>query len=415
MSQSFSLKENINKMLKCFKDSDFDTAVNLAECIIKDDQKNSTPYKILSLIYLKRNDLVLAKKFSEQALEINNTDPDIFRNLAYINFITGNLDKAEKFYKETIKLKPNCTHSMYEYGLVLNKLKKYSEAEQIYKNSLNFTKDNAKIYFNLALSQYHLNKILEAEKNYITAIELKPDYLIAYYNLAITQKKLNKLEDAIKNNQKALEIKPDYIPAKHNLNLILRLKDLLKEIPRENLNKEIKLDPDPLILTRSVEKELLDTLCDLKFPTIEKTIGGPLFGQGLTSNYQLFNNDIPIIKKLEQDLTRIVSEKLNSKIYIMDSFYNILKAGSGSKVHNHIGDFDENNKIDNRKYSLVYYLSVGNQYSSQPGILRLYEPNKNILPSDEMIIIWPAWRKHSSSYNGDKDRLMIGINFYILK
>ena len=63
---------------------------------------------------------------------------------------------------------------------------------------------------------------------------------------------------------------------------------------------------------------------------------------------------------------------------------------------------------------MVYYLSVGDQDSSQPGILKLFDPEEDVLPSDGMIIIFPADRYHSAAYNGTKDRIIIGINFYTI-
>ena len=67
-----------------------------------------------------------------------------------------------------------------------------------------------------------------------------------------------------------------------------------------------------------------------------------------------------------------------------------------------------------QKYSLVYYLSVGDQNCSEPGILKLYDPSDDILPCEGMIVIIPAGRRHSAVYGGEKDRVIIGINFYSL-
>ena len=101
-------------------------------------------------------------------------------------------------------------------------------------------------------------------------------------------------------------------------------------------------------------------------------------------------------------------------LWFFDSFFNILRAGGGTKPHDHIIPFDKRTNLEDQKYSLVYYLSVGDQNCNEPGILKLYEPDKEILPSDGMIVIIPANRKHSAIYNGKKDRIMIGCNFYSL-
>ena len=109
-------------------------------------------------------------------------------------------------------------------------------------------------------------------------------------------------------------------------------------------------------------------------------------------------------------------EALKSDIYIYDSFFNILSAGGGTTPHAHLTTLDRNIALDlgKQKYSLVYYLSVGDQNCSEPGILKLYEPGEDILPCEGMITIIPASRMHSAVYGGKTDRVMIGVNFYSL-
>ena len=107
-----------------------------------------------------------------------------------------------------------------------------------------------------------------------------------------------------------------------------------------------------------------------------------------------------------------MSEAVNSDIFIIETFFNILRQDSGLKIHTHLNKFDEKHDLINQKYSLTYYLSVGDQKCSEPGVLKLYDPLEEILPSPGTIAIFPATRKHSVVYNGKTDRVMIGINFY---
>ena len=57
---------------------------------------------------------------------------------------------------------------------------------------------------------------------------------------------------------------------------------------------------------------------------------------------------------------------------------------------------------------------TGDQKCSEPGILKLYDPIESYLPMNGMMIMFPADREHSAKYNGNKDRMIIGINFYAL-
>jgi hypothetical protein len=107
-----------------------------------------------------------------------------------------------------------------------------------------------------------------------------------------------------------------------------------------------------------------------------------------------------------------MKKSVGSDIYIAESFFNILSARSGTTPHRHLEPFDKAYGITQQKCSLVYYLSVGDQNCSDPGILKLKDPDEDILPSEGMIMIFPADRTHSAVYGGNKDRVMIGVNFY---
>ena len=112
----------------------------------------------------------------------------------------------------------------------------------------------------------------------------------------------------------------------------------------------------------------------------------------------------------------ILTDSFKSDIFISESFFTIFRSGGGLISHSHLSQLDKIKFIDlsTKKYSLVYYLSVGDQNCNEPGILKLENPHQDILPNNGLIIIFPAERKHSVFYKGEKDRIIIGVNFYII-
>ena len=124
------------------------------------------------------------------------------------------------------------------------------------------------------------------------------------------------------------------------------------------------------------------------------------------------------VKAIKQEnyesVLNIMKEAVNTDIFIMDSFLNIYAAGSGSTPHKHISNFDKNHELIDQKFSLTYYLDVGDQNCDEPGNLKVYDPDEEILPSNGTIVIFPANRKHLAVYGGKTDRVMIGVNFYSL-
>ena len=168
-----------------------------------------------------------------------------------------------------------------------------------------------------------------------------------------------------------------------------------------------------MILNRAVEEELISYLYSLKNRKLEFTKDGR-FGEGICSiDFEFFNDSSPVVKGLVDDISKICKEELQlNEIFFKDSFFNIFISGSGAVPHAHRAPVDDFYDLHLHKYSLVYYLDTGDQEGEDPGILKLHEPYEEILPTNGMIVIIDSKRFHSVSYRGNKDRVMIGVNFY---
>ena len=311
---------------------------------------------------------------------------------------------------------------MLQAKLLLNE-GKLEEAKSLFQNILQIQPKHYKAHTNIGVILLKLGKLDEAEVSFKKAIELQPEFQIAHYNLGVTLENLNRLDEAEISYKKAIEFKADYVEAQNNLNMILRQNKLLFNIEQakksnnkikvKNLSTNIGLTENPFISKRKVETELLAKLYEINSVELDKT-RDVRYGNGRCSDYELFENNSTILQTVENDLTYIMSQAVKSDIFIIESFFNILRAGSGLTSHKHLNKFDETHDLINKKYSLTYYLSVGDQNCSEPGILKLYDPYKEILPSEGTIVIFSADRNHSAAYGGKIDRVMIGVNFYSL-
>ena len=336
----------------------------------------------------------------------------------------GRLDEAEVSYRKVIALKPELAEAHYNLGVLLKKLGRLDEAEVSYRKAIKLKPELAEAQHNLGAILHELRRLEEAEASFRKAITLKTDYSEAHYNLGNTLKDLGKLNEAETSYKKAIELKPDYADAHVNLHLIKTERELLFKVLQvkkfknttklSNLNSSIKLTPIPFFSYRDVEDELINYLYVSKSKNLSQT-RDIFFGNGSHSfNFEFLDNNIPIIKKIKVDLVSIMKQAVKSDIFIGASFFNILNNGAGSNPHTHIREFDKINKLVNQKYSLQYYLSIGDQNCTEPGIFKMNDPEEEFLPTKGMISIIPASRKHSAIYNGKKDRIMIGVNFYSL-
>ena len=371
---------------------------------------------------LNEDKLLEAKDLFQNILQIEPRHFKAHTNVGAILLKLGKLVDAEASFKKAIEINPEFEIAYYNLGITQEKLLRLDEAKESFKKAIKIKLDYVEAHTNLGTTLIKLGNLDEAEKSFKKVIKLKPNFAIAHYNLGVTYEKSKKFKEAETSYRTAIDIKKNYIEAKNNLNKILRQNELLlninktkqlEKIYQKNKIKNSGLKTNPFISTRKVEKELINELYKINSVELNKT-RDIRYGNGRCSDYELFKNKSSILKIVEKDLTYIMSEAVKSDIFIIESFFNILRTGSGLTCHNHINDFDKSYDLINKKYSLTYYLSIGDQKCSEPGILKLYDPNQEILPSEGTIVIFPADRNHSAAYSGKTDRVMIGINFYSL-
>ena len=420
---------------------------------------------------LEANEALKNKKYDEAILiyeEILKTNDvaEIHFNLGLVLKIQNKLDAAEASFSKAISLKSDFVLAHYQLGNTKYKLNKFDESEICYQNAISLKNNFLEAYINLARAQRELRKFKEAEDNLRIAQKLNPDFLevnvllglilfdrgrlsddlkhrdldklneskmilsksiksnpnyaFAHQNLGLVQQELGDLNDAKVSFEEALKLEPNSIYANQNLQILLNQIKILNELgiskDKSFNNSDLlkRFNKIPFITHKEPDSTLIDLLYEINSTELNKTKGGPLFGNGKTSDYNLLeNNNNPILINLKKELIDIINKETNSNVLLIDSFFNILGAGGGSVPHHHLNSFDKTFKLDQQKFSLTYYLSVGDQNCDEPGIFKIYEPDEDVLPSNGMIMIIPSSRKHSAVYGGKKDRVMIGVNFYL--
>ena len=399
-----------------------------------------------------------------RAIALNPDYAEAYSSLGVVLKQSGRLKEAIASYSHVIASRPDFHEAHYNLGIALQELGRLDEAEASYRKVIELKSEHAQAHNNLGNTLDELGRSDEAEACFRRAIALVPDYVEGHCNLGKTLQELGRLDDAEASYDQAIALNHNYAPAHYGLGKVFFLKgnedlalnsfDIAHEIEPDSQNYQLMLqfskarksrkenraavggtfnsalpglDSNPLILNRAVEPKLIKSLYQMSSIQLDKTKrsglltarrADPRYGNGAVSaTFNLFDSPNLIIQKVAKDLTKIMMEAVASDIYVFDSFFNILSAGGGGSVpHTHLSDLDRDIKlgIGEQKYSLVYYLSVGDQNAHDPGILKLYEPNEEILPHEGLILIIPASREHSAVYSGEADRVMIGVNFYRL-
>ena len=412
----------IQKALTLHKEGKLVEAEKLYRFILKTEPNHLDANNNLGILMYGCHRFNEARINFKKFIELEPNYAEVYVHLGNTLNQLGMSDEAVLNYKKAIKLKPEYSSVYNNLSIALQKLNKNEEAEENCRKAIQLKPDYAEAYNNLSSVLKKLNRLEEAEENCRKAIQLKPDYALAYNNLGSILHWLNRHEEAEENCRKAIELKPDFADANINLEIILRENKILQFLKTKKLKDKTKINnlafsgsltSDPFICNRAVEADLLTNLYKINMTDINKIEKGALFGLGKrTTDYRLFESDVTILQILEKDLINIMKQAVDSDIFIVDSFFNIYGPGSGAISHTHLGLFDINNGLINQKFSLVYYLSVGDQNCNEPGKLKLHDPDEEILPSDGMVVIIPSSRKHSVIYSGQTDRAVIAVNFY---
>ena len=375
----------------------------------------------------------IALKLYNQVLKIDPNYVHAHNNLSIIFIKLKDFQKAKECFEKVIAINPNNADAHNNLGNIFKELEENQKAINCYEKAITINPNNAIAHSNLSVIFKTLKDYQKAIDCVEKAIEIDPNYSQAHNNLGVIFKDLGEYEKAKSCYEKAIAINPNYEDAHNNLDIISKQKKLLSIIKQTKnldnktkisffkkdttklLESNLRLTSNPFISNRKVEVELTHQLYKINTKKLDDVDPGYLrYGNGRSSNYKLFENNFSIIKTVKKDLINIMKEAVKSDIFIMESFFNIFQAGSGIIFHNHIESFDYNFGLSNQKFSLTYYLDIGDQNCKEPGILKLQSPDKEILPSEGMIVIFPASRSHSATYSGRKDRVMIGVNFYSL-
>lgn len=429
--KDLTVDQTFDLAVRNHQNSNFHDAQNYYQKVLKIDPNHFTALNNLGAIYQSIKDHQKAKDCYERAIEINPNYADAYNNLGLVFHGQEDYQKAKSCYEKTIEINPNYVGAHNNLGVIYKELGENQKAKECFKKVIEINPDHINTHFNLGIIFKELEENQKAKRCFEKVIEINPNYSEAHNNLGNVFKDLGNLQKAEECYEKAIKLKPNYKDAYDNLDYLLKEKRLLTKIGKiknsddktkisffkKNTTKSfltnLRLTSNPLILKRKVEAKLISQLYKIKFDKLDDPkLKNLHYGNGKTSDYKLFENDFAAIKNVEKDLINIMKEAVKSDIFIIDSFFNIFQKGSGVISHNHITNFDYNFGLLNQKYSLTYYLDIGDQDCSEPGFLKLQDPDKKILPSEGMILIFPASRKHSATYNGRKDRVMIGINFY---
>ncbi len=178
---------------------------------------------------------------------------DLILNRAVQLFESGELDAAERLFRQILETAPQQPDVLNLLGLVAQAKGAHLDACHLFYQAIMQKKDNPAFYYNLAFSLKLDNKPYEAIENFQKALMLKPDIKEAYNELGVIYQGLGNLSTARENWKKALLLDNDYVDANANLARSYEKDDLplaLSEL--KNLISHYPEEPLPLYYLASI-------------------------------------------------------------------------------------------------------------------------------------------------------------------
>ena len=117
-------------------------------------------------------------------------------NRAYLDFIKGNFEEAEKRLGDVLKITPNHVAALNLAGQNYKKLGQYQKAEASWKKTIGIRSDFLRAYLGLGILYYENGYFPSAEKVLTEAISIYPRWSEVLF-LSLTKVGLNKSEEAI--------------------------------------------------------------------------------------------------------------------------------------------------------------------------------------------------------------------------
>ena len=365
----------------------------------------------LGLLLKNSGRLAASKAYFYRAVELNPRFALAHNNLGNVFYEQGLLPDAESCYRKASELVPNFLDAKNNLCNTLRELGKLREATAICMELVKSHPADSTLLINLGNILRDQSQVAEAESFFRRATDVNPQDALAHNALGKTLFSLGKIELALASVKRATHLDPR--TKEYGL-----LEAVIGSQITHGSDKKALKDQQAMssmILHRDVEPELISALYGMKTQKLESTLDAR-FGTGVCSaGFELFEISDPVVNRVAEDLKNIMRQATGSRdIYVYDSFFNILSAGGGSTPHNHLNKLDADPifSLAIKKFSLVYYLSVGDQDCAEPGMLKLFDPEEEILPNNGTMVIIPGARKHCAVYGGIEDRIMVGVNFY---
>ena len=208
-----NLIEKIKILQNHLSIKNYSIAIEGAKKILKKFPKNSFVSNLCGLALQGKGDHINSINYFEKAIFYDQNNIAAMNNLATSFKNIAEYERAEKLYKNILKINPKYVQAAHNYANLEKLFMKFAEAIELFNQALKLDPTNNLIMYNLATSQQGLGNYSEARKGILEILKTDPKFIMAHKTLSelteyspqdshiIEMKNLIK-DSSIENNQK---------------------------------------------------------------------------------------------------------------------------------------------------------------------------------------------------------------------
>ncbi len=191
----------------------------------------------LGLAYLKQGNRELAKHKLLLALSQAPDAPGVNASMAYFMEQTGDMDKAQVYYRKAMAVAPNAGAQLNNYGAFLCRRGQYAQAESYFLKAVNDIEyeHTAGAYENAGLCAMAIPDNAKATHYFNKALEQDPSREQSLYELVSLERKQGHLAEALAYLQKYQNI------SLHDVTLLTMAVDVAHQAGKTELEADYKL------------------------------------------------------------------------------------------------------------------------------------------------------------------------------
>lgn len=334
-----------------------DEAIKQYNEYIKSYPKDPEGYINLGALYKRLDNVDLATDNFEKAYNLDSTDIDTIKDLAFCYHKKNELAKAVNFYNIALEKDSDNYSLNYNKAIALHAMEKYDDAIKTYEKVLTLKNDDEVIKSNLnaALVEYGYklideNKNNDAQQYFKKAITINDKEPSAYFGLALISQSNHDFQSAMKYYQKAVDLdskNAEYTNAYEEFKNNLSADDLAKLTTSDDVDSSVKY----AALISAAEKYFKDKKYSEALSSYENALKiNPNNKEALLKVGNIYKNDKDLTKSGEYYKKAIdIDDKYT------DAWFNLgLVYANTNKLSNAIDCFNKVISIDD-KYTYAYY------------------------------------------------------------